>query len=65
MVREAYENALDRLGVIEAMDNETYTPEMLKSVTLTQEDFNQVLEKFKKKNGPKREPVGFKTSYSK
>ena len=64
-VREAYENALERLGVIEAMDNETYTPEMLKSVTLTQEDFDVVLDNFRKKNGSRREPVGFKTSYKK
>ena len=50
-VREAYDNALERLGIIEAMDNETYTPEMLKSLTLTQEDFDIALDKFKKKNG--------------
>ena len=61
-VREAYDNALERLGIIEAMDNETYTPDMLKSLTLTQEDFDIALDKFKKKNGPKRNPIGFRTS---
>ena len=61
-VREAYDNALERLGIIEAMDNETYTPDMLKSLTLTQEDFDIALDKFKKKNGPKRNPIGFKAS---
>ena len=51
--------------LIFCQDVHTYTSKMLETLTITQEDFNVVLDNFKKKNGTKREPVGFKTSHKK
>ena len=60
VIKEAHDNAFERLGIEKAMEDGTYSPVMLEYLELTQEDFDVSFKNYKERtNKSIRKPIGY------
>lgn len=59
IVNTAQENAFERAGIYEKMENETFKNSDIENLRITNADFNNAINAFENK-GSKRQPIGFK-----
>lgn len=58
IVNAANENAFERAGIYEKMENGTFANEDIEKLQITEDDFNKAIDAFANKNN-QRKPVGF------